>query len=205
MKIRFVVTVALVFSCLTAQAQGVRWAGKVDIDVPNFLHAPDDRGAGAGPGPTLSDFSPTFRHPRLASLLRVPDAVLARADVIAFEGNGPSRAGLEGGWESSIWTFTDGTNTYVAKFNELVGKSSDPSVIGNGNIDGNAYRSFFGICSPNPQNLAVGYILFDLDGVRPRVNVTSPNFQIRIQNRGGPGFGEGQPDPDAVGVLTKCP
>ena len=213
MKTRFVLTVAFFCACLTAQAQAVRWAGKVDVVLPNLLHAPDDRISAVSSGPTLGDFSPTFRYSRLSSLLRVSDRDWARADVIAFEGNGGHGAGVEGGWESSIWTFTDGTNTYVAKFSELVGRSSDPSVVANGSIvgadgtvssGGDAYRAFFGICSPNPENKVVSFILFDLDAVRPRVDYNSPRFQVRIQNR-APGFGEGTPDPDAVGVITKCP
>ncbi|HJQ38709.1 MAG TPA: hypothetical protein VKB93_16360 [Thermoanaerobaculia bacterium] len=188
-------------------AQGVRWAGNVAGGSANALHAPDDRHAVAGPPLVLSDFSPTFRYVRLAALLRVSDAALARADVIAFEGNGGHGAGVEAGWESSIWTFTDGTNTYTANFNEKVGRSSDPSVVATGPITGDAFRAFFGICSPNPANAVVGYILFDLDAVKPRVDPASPRLRITIQNGFRPDrtFGEGTPDPDAVGVLTSCP
>lgn len=215
MKPRFVFTVVFVLltgSSLSAQTQAVRWAGNVDILVPNVLHAPDDRNVGVNPAPTLSQFSPTFRYSRLSSLLRVSDRDWARADVIAFEGNGGHGAGPEAGWESSVWTFTDGTNTFVVRFNELVGRSSHPSVVANGSIigtdgtissGGDAYRSFFGICTPNPQNKVVSFILFDLDGARPPINVASPNFKVKIQGRSG--FGEGTPDPDAVGVISRCP
>ena len=96
----FVLLVSLM-TCLgltiPALAEGVRWAGNVDVARPNILHAPDDRITPVDPAATLSDFSPTFTYPRLMNLLRVSPSDWGRADVIAFEGNGGHGAGAEGG------------------------------------------------------------------------------------------------------------
>jgi hypothetical protein len=201
----------------SVQSQTIRWVGMVsEPSRSDMLHAPDNRltTVGVVGGITVKDFGPVMRYSGLAALLGVPESVLARADIIAFEGNGGGGAGVEGGWESSKWTFTDGSNKYVAKFNEKVGKSSDASVIANGCIKGadgkctsggNAYRAFFGVCSPDPQGLVVSYILFDLHSVRPAINTTSSKFAITIENLPGGSFGEGTPDPDAIGVFTACP
>src|SRR5688572_12970431 len=119
-------SVLLIFTLLIAgavQSQVIRWAGMADVTRPNALHAPDNKFTFGLPI-TVSDFGPGMRYSGLARLLGVPRRELARAEVIAFEGNAGGPAGVESGWESSIWTFTDGVNTYVAHFNEKVGRSS---------------------------------------------------------------------------------
>lgn len=213
-RITLALAVAWITSSMAMSAQGVRWAGRVDVALPDLLHAPDDRTIDVALTPTLSSFSPTFRYPRLPAFVRVSARDWARTDVIAFEGNGGHAVGPENSWESSTWTFTDGTNTYVAKFNGEIGRSSDPSVVANGSIigvdgsissGGDAYRAFFGICTPNPDNRVVSYILFDLDAVRPRVNAASPTFRIKIQNGPPRSINVTTPDPDAVGVVATCP
>lgn len=202
----------------SVQAQGVQWAGEVDPIVShrvNILHAPDHRYPPLGTPLTVRSFGPTMRYPGLRNLLGIPLKEFKRADIIAFEANGGSGAGLERGWESSIWTFTDGTNSYVVKFNELVGRASDPAVVATGSIRGAdetifsggvAYSRFFGMCCPDSSALVVSYILFDLDAVSPAVDVESPNFSITIANGFVPdgSFGEGTPDPDSIGILTQC-
>lgn len=197
-------------------AQGIRWAGAVDNGHFNVLHAPDDRFAPASPALRLSDFTPVFSYPNLRSLLRISEKDWARADIIAFEGNGGHGAGVEGGWESSKWTFMDGTRTVVVEFNERIGRKSHPSIIATGSVigadgtvlsGGDAYRRHFGICSSNPANKVVSFILFDLDAAVPRVNPTAAGFTIQLQNghKSDGSFGEGTPDPDAVGVIASCP
>lgn len=202
----------------SVQAQGIRWAG--DVDPPtslrvNILHAPDNRYPPLVTPLTIRRFGPTMNYPGLSILLGIPLKELEKADIIAFEANGGSGAGLERGWESSLWTFTDGTNRYVVKFNELVGRASDPAVLATGSIrgvggsilrGGMAYSKFFGMCCPDPRGLVVSYILFDLDAVTPAVDVRNPTFSITIANGFVPdgSFGEGTPDPDAIGIVTKC-
>lgn len=194
--------------------QGVRWPGAVVPFQPTVLHAPDNRFGGPAPDPvTVSDFGRAMQHPGLQRLLGVPQDEFDRADVIAFEGNAGGAPG-QGGWESSIWTFTDGTNSYVARFNENVGRASDPAVVATGSLVGpdgtissgnTAYSEFFRMCCPDLSNPVISYILFDLDAVSPAVDTNSPSFAIKLEV-GFPIFGpEGSPDPDAIGILTKCP
>ena len=217
--------------CFTTsvQAQVIRWAGRVDVggDRVSILHAPDDRFISLAPPITVSDFgfnpsapAPGMRYSGLARLLGLPDSVLAKADVIAFEGNGghPGGAGISNGWESSIWTFSDGINSHSVRFTELVSPSQYPTLypalIANGSIrgadgtfssGGNAYNAFFGMCPPNPG--VISYILFDLDAIRPAINTASPNFSIRVENgfTADKKFGEGTPDPDSIGIFSSCP
>ena len=214
----FLSAVAMLFLGCTGTAartqQGVRWAGDVVPFQPKVLHAPDNRYAGPAPDPvTVRDFGLVMQHPGLQRLLGVSQDELDRSDVIAFEGNGGGAAGPSAGWESSIWTFTDGTNSYVARFNEHVGTASDPAVVATGSIIGSdgtassgnrAYSKFFRICCTDLSNPVISYILFDLDAVSPAVDTDSPSFAIKIEV-GYPLFGpEGSPDPDAIGILTRC-
>ncbi|MFN2577622.1 MAG: hypothetical protein ABR607_08030 [Pyrinomonadaceae bacterium] len=206
----------LFLTALTTSAQAVRWAGDVSPGRVNILHAPDNRFTSVDPPLTATDFGPVMRYEGLARLLGMPERELAKADVIAFEGNGGSGAGIESGWESSTWTFTDGTHTYVAKFNETVGHTSDVSIIATGSVKGadgtifsggDAYRAFFGICSPDPSTKVVSYILFNLHSLRPAIDAASARFTIKLENghRADGSFGEGTPDPDAIGILSSCP
>jgi len=211
----------------------VRWATIVDNPVTgrsNILHAPDNEITPVDPPLTITAFGPAMRYRDLGGLLsRVSPADLARADVIAFEGNGGSPAGIDNGWESSVWTFSDGVTTRVVTFNECLGAAgSDPRIITTGSIigpSGNiftgdiAYSSFFGMCSPNPNSHVISYILFDLHSISPGIDVNSRSFSIRIENYHtgtlpasdskanvcGPGLsGGGTPDPDAVGIFSRC-
>jgi len=212
-----------------AVGRGIRWAGNVDLPGSgrvNILHAPDGQYTTVDPALTVTQFGPPMSYPDLSRLMAaVPPADLARADVIAFEGNGGSGAGVDGGWESSRWAFSDGSTSRTVVFNECLGaRASDPRVIATGSIRGAdgrvtsgdaAYRSFFGMCSPDPTNLVVSYILFDLHSLRPAINTSSRSFAIKIENfhvgpAGSSGdcerghSGEGTPDPDAVGIFSVC-
>jgi hypothetical protein len=199
----------------SVHAQGIRWASSVDpigSGRENILHAPDNLITGAAPTLTMNGFGPTMRYSqrRLAEMLGVTEALLSRADVIAFEGNGGHGAGVDDGWESSIWTFGDGIGTRTVVFNELVGASphpgSDPAVIATGSITNVPYSRFFGLCSPDPTNFIVSYILIDLHSTGTVIDTTSPRFTIRLENgrRDDGSFGEGTPDPDAVGIFSNC-
>jgi len=219
----FVLT-ALAVLCLgtRVQAQVIHWAGKVDVGRVNIIHAPDYRLTSLPV--TITEFrtfgdppAPGIRYSGLARLLGLTERVLARADVIAFEGNGshPGGAGISNGWESSTWTFSDGINSLTVRFNELVPPAQYPTMypalVANGSIRGadgqfssglNAYTAFFGMCPAGPG--VISYILFDLDSIKPAINTASPNFSIKVQNAGGPASGEGTPDPDAIGIFSSC-
>jgi len=212
---------AMLFVSISVSAQDIRWGGVVNpgggSERENILHAPDHRYTAIDPPLTVSFFvsasrgvlntragvnPSTMRYTGLARLLGIPEATLARADVIAFEGNGGAGAGVDVGWESSDWTFTDGVNTRRVRFNEEVGASrSDPSVIATGTIDSTAYSSFFGMCSPDLDNPKISYILFDLHSTGPVVDTKRTEFSVTIANGKGR---QGSPDPDAIGVFVSC-
>ena len=182
--------------------QLIRWAGE---SVPsdglrsNILHAPDNAYTTFSAPVTVRNFGSVMRYKNIHRLLGVSREVPARADVIAFEGNGGSGAGPFNGWESSVWTFSDGTNTRTVSYNELVGPASDPAVIATGTFENADYRTFFGMCTPNPSKIS--YLLFDLHSTSPAIDTESPNFSIYITNSI---FGEGTPDPDAIGIFSAC-
>ena len=191
----------------SADAQVVRWAGEVDVERPGVLHAPDAAVSPVDPPLTLSRFGSGFRYAGLAQLLGVSPHVLANADVIAFEGNGGHGAGVNNGWESSVWTFSDPTHTYVARYREtqpVGGPGNDPAVVATGSITAAAYRAFFGMCPPTSgdPDAVISFILFNLRSVRPGLDTHHPSFSIRIENFTTDG--EGTPDPDAVGILSTC-
>lgn len=177
------------------------------------LQEPDGRVVTLGSGDELFLSHPgtARRYPGLSALLDVSAEELERADVIAFEENGGNGAGVDRGWESSIWHFSDGVNSYTAYFDEEVGVSSDPSILRTGSVlddddtiwhGGDSYAAFFGMCSADEVDEVVSYILFDLDAVGSLVDVTSSSFTIVVE--GDESAGEGTPDPDAIGVLRSA-
>ena len=212
----------------SAPPRSVRWAANVDPSASgrlNIIQAPDNRATPLAPPLTITEFGPAMRYRNFGSLLSdVLVADLARADVIAFELNGGGTAGIDAGWESSVWTFSDGVNTRTVTFNECLGAAgSDPRIVATGSITGAggsiftgnaAYSAFFGLCSTDTNNPVVSYILFDLHSLSPAIDINSPSFSIRIENyhTGAPGdpacgpglSGEGSPDPDALGIFSTC-
>jgi hypothetical protein len=203
---------------LAAAAQGIRWAGSIDsTGHVNLLHAPDGRFTSIEPPATAGDFSPVMQYSSLARLLRGTRCDLSRADVIAFEGNGGHSAGVENGWESSVWTFSDGATTRTVEYDAVVGRASDLSIVCTGSIlgaDGKegtgavAYAKFFGICPGADLGKVISFILFDLHSKKPAVDVNSPSFTVRVANRPrDPAVmgDSGTPDADAIGVLAACP
>jgi hypothetical protein len=208
---------AILCLAASAQAQDIRWAGVVNPSASereNILHAPDNRITAVDPPLTISGFLPGFRGPLdtaaniypstmhysgLARLLGVSESLLARADVIAFEGNG----GGYGTWESSEWTFTDGVNTRRVSYDYRIGPfprpGSDPTVIATGDIDNTAYSAFFGLCVASRDGAKMSYILFDLHSTAPVIDVRRQAFTITLANGR-----DGSPDPDAIGVFGSC-
>src|SRR3954470_8436538 len=150
---------------LAVNAQDIRWGGVVNpgggSERENILHAPDHRYTAIDPPLTVSHFTPspgpgrgvlntaagvyptTMHYTGLAGLLGISDKMLARADVIAFEGNGGYGPSTTVGWESSDWTFSAGTNTRRVSFHTLADGSprpgGDATVIATGTITSTAY------------------------------------------------------------------
>ena len=219
-----IIALSATLSLVTSvQAQDIRWGGMVSptgSERENILHGPDHRYTAVDPSLTVSSFVPgsvgilnteanvfpsTMHYSGLAGLLGVSDAILAQADVIAFEGNGGGAPGPDGGWESSDWTFTDGINVRNVRFNELVGAfpspGSDPSVIATGSITSSAYSAFFGMCSSDLDNPVISYILFDLHSKGTAIDTRRPGLSITVANGSG---GQASPDVDAIGVFVPC-
>jgi parallel beta-helix repeat protein len=186
-----------------ADASFVFWAGtaldRLGFPIPQLIGAPDAQIIGLNPASpvTLGSFTHGTPYQGLAQLLRVSPASVADANIIGFEFNGGG-APPGGGWESSEWTFSDGTNSLTVRFNEVTGTATPSSaLVANGSITGAEYAAFFGIA---PVEGVVSYVMF---AVPPPIDVSSPSFTVKVEALNGvPGFGEGAPDPDAIGVLA---
>ncbi len=198
-RVLFLSASVLVAMPFRSEAVTIGWGGEVSPPFQTqILGAPDGVFTGVDPALTVGRFGPAVSYSGLAALLGIPESTLAQADVIAFEGNG-GHAALSGGWESSAWTFSDGTTSRIALFNEVtgaldVGSSADVALVVNGSLTGSAYDAFFGI-TPDPTQLVISYIMFNL----PSVLSTDAAFTVTLGNRLG--VGEGSPDPDAIGVV----
>jgi parallel beta-helix repeat protein len=183
-------------------ASSILWAGTaVDqhgAPIAQLVGVPDGQIIGLNPGSfaSLGSFAQATAHPGLAQLLGVSTGTLARANVIGFELNG-NGAPPGGGWESSEWTFSDGTNALIVTFDEITGTASPPAaLVATGSVIGDAYDAFFGIAAGSP---VVSYILF---AVPLPVDVASPSFTVKVRGLHGFLGGEGAPDPDAIGVVS---
>jgi len=173
-----------------------------------------------GMGATLTGFRGRF-YTGLSALLSavthgdaVTPAMLATADVIAFEVNGGSPA-PSGGWESCDWYFSDDVNPVLSvRWDEAVGAARDPHILATGSISGAAYSAFFGFPPAaflglgiktedlRPEDLVISFLLFSL---RPEIDTASPFFRIQLSGSGLPveaGVRECTPDPDAIGILA---
>lgn len=205
----------------------ILWADKIGESAggghpAQMLGVPDANGYGlsAGMSATITEFRHRI-YSGLSELLgmvtsgdRVTPAMLASADVIAFEGNGQSPA-VSGGWESCDWSFSDGVNRPLSvSWDEALGAVRDPHILANGSITGAAYSAFFGFLPSNfqswgiqledikPEELVVSFLLFRL---RPEIDTASTSFQIKISGSSLPpqsGVRECTPDPDAVGIIA---
>lgn len=190
------------------QSRLVSWAQKFlggDGNGVHALAAPDARTNTLG-AMQVGAFGGGRAYPGLAALLGVSDAVLARADVIAFELNGGS-PGESGGFESGRWVFIDGVNPpHEIDFDATRDWRTIPGVIANGTIGGGStrevsganYSRFFGIVPET--DVFVSYILFDLP---PAVDASAPSFSVKVSSFAG--AGEASPDVDAIGVLSCAP
>lgn len=174
------------------------WAGNVDsssnVSNPdNALNAPNGTLAGFGAtGSTSTAAFSAFGNSNtqteassFAALLGISESVLSQAEFIAFEYNGT--AGIA--FESSTWTFDDGTNQSVVSYTQ---GQTDRGISALGNIAINDFESFFGFNS----TLSGGdfaYIAFDLDGL----DLTSINVSIEAA-----GVGTQSPDIDAMGKIA---
>ncbi len=200
----------------------IRWAGESNISGArgsNVLHAPNLSFSTFDPTMSLTNFGYPMRYSNLEKLLGVTKEVLAKADVIAFEGNGCGGAGQFNGWESVIFNISDGSNSRTVSYNESKGPVSDSTILATGSIETEKYGDFFGMCNLKKEITMcqtkgwegkptyISYLLIDLDVGTPMINKESASFSIQATNafRADGSFGEGTPDPDAIGIFTSCP
>ena len=172
-----------------AQMLGIGWATKASQPAASAsLSTPDGQGAPWGNTTSINTWSQfseaaILQAPELASLLNVSLSTLQAGDVLIFEAN---RLGYKDGFESSIWTFTDGASTEVVD-------TTGSQALASGNVSSGAdYSSLFGLSS-DPQD-QIAYVLIDLHLVNPY----AAGFNVQVS------MGTGQvntPDPDALGVL----
>jgi hypothetical protein len=214
--------------CMAAGDANISWATTLESSAgghgPNVLGKPDYGFATIGRYANVwaKDFKPPVLYRDLLSLLNgsfagssittpITEADLRRYDVIAFEGNGGSPAGA-GGWESGIWLFSDLYRAYAETFNETTGvgtiTSGRRARFKTGSIYCYQYQAFFpGASAPcgNAKDV-VSWILIDVPN---DINVRSPHFSVWLSGvnpfwpYADPVMGEGAPDPDAIGILSR--
>jgi hypothetical protein len=148
---------------------------------------------------TYGAFGTTISYDRnsLASLIDVSLGTLADADFIAFDANGVD-AGA-GQFETSVWTFDDGTTTLVHNHDFFDG-SNGPVLANNELVDvGSSYNSLFGTSFANGQDF--GVILFDLSD--SGIDTANPNFEVTLRGGGTPGTGA--PDVTLLAITNAVP
>ena len=188
-------------ACASGAPNVVLWARTVvasNADNPeNARGIPGDDAAGVvwenSDYLKVGDFSGGF-HAGLADVLGVDEAVLAQADVIAFEANGPNEPQE---FENSWWWFSDGVGN-VSVYHDDRPDHDPPEVVASGAIDTAAYSMFFGESDP----AAINYS-FVLLSVPATVDITSPSFTIRL---GGLNILDtvGSPNPTGIGILARA-
>lgn len=136
-----------------------------------------------------------------ASALGMTDAQLLGYDLIAWEANGGAPAS-GGGWESVNLIFTDGALTISTQFNEITTMGTNPAIgLTTGSITGAVYNALHGTSVAGDS--VWSYLLIDLPAY---MNTASSSFAVAIAATGAvPGYGEGTPDPDAIGLLSAIP
>ncbi|HEX2295711.1 MAG TPA: M64 family metallopeptidase [Actinomycetota bacterium] len=160
-------------------------------------------------GATFGDFGESRGryYPRLVELLGASPPVthnpvrpedFARADVVAFERNGPGPA-PSGGWERCDFVFTDAVTSVSVSVDDSAGAALDPHVLGNGSITGSAYKNYFGVTSGDPiaDGEVISFLLFAL----PELNKDHPNFTVEVRGRAPGETASFTPDIDAIGLL----
>ncbi len=206
-------TFALVLSAAGASAQSVAidWAGSSSAaGTASILNAPDGAVVTLGTGgTTLAAFGGQTSHSLggLAALLGINASLLGPNQVIGFEYNGGG-APAGGAWESSVWTFNDGSNTRTAMFDELTGlldpgSSPDVLLVASGTFASSGaggYSAFFGF-APSLPDSRVSFVIFQL---LTSIDATNPAFNIHVAGASIAGH-QGTPDPDAIGVIRSVP
>lgn len=187
----------------------IRWGTTVvDANAPspnNVLGLPNGNFSAVGSFQYLwvRNFERKRAYLSLAKFLGVSDIDLARADIIAFEGNGGAAAsGL--GWECSTWFVSDLRRAAAETFDETVGLGTITTGrrlrFKTGDMLGADYGACFGVAVAPTEHFS--WILIDVPN---DIDVLSPNFSIWVSGADvhpGAGGDEGTPDPEVIGVLN---
>lgn len=186
-----------------AQAASISWATQATSfggGAPGVVGSPDSIVENKAAW-RATQFSGTVSYGGLAQAMGLGQSQLANYDVIAWESNGGSPP-AGGGWESASWAFSANGVGVGVEFNEVTGSGDllEVSFL-TGSITGAQYNALFGTSVPQAE--AWSWLLVKL----PReIDAHAASFAIdfaAIGNR--PGWGEGSPDPDAIGVLSSVP
>lgn len=148
-----------------------------------------------------SRFNDPVHYVSLAQTLGLSEARLAGYDLLAWEANGGSPA-ASGGWESSAWVFSANGASVAAEFNEVTGAGNAPGTLFlTGSITGAQYNALFATSAPPAE--VWSWLLIKAPA---SIDAHAPDFAVDFAAIGGrPGWGEGTPDPDAIGVLASVP
>lgn len=197
------IPLALLLAAAAGLAQAdvqVDWAGTalgLGLPLPAAAGAPD--GATASNDVLLMQFDQRTTVLGLGAALGMGDAgLVAGWDLIAWEANGGSPA-RGGGWESANWGFQANGRSISTMFNENTGASLNPDIhMLTGSVSGATYNALFGTSVPAGE--VWSYLLVDLPAY---LGPLGPGLRVAVGGTGSvPGFGEGTPDLDALGLLA---
>ena len=136
----------------------------------------------------------TYNTSEFLSFLGVSQGIIDKTDFIAFDANNGGS-----GFEDSIWTFDDGSNslTHIHNYLDL---PNGPVVANIGLFDvGDIYNSLFGTSFSSTTD--IGVILFDLSDFG--IDTSASNFQVTLQG-GGTSCGTECPDVMQMGVVSRA-
>lgn len=197
---------ALISACALfnpAQAASINWATQATgfgHAAPGIVGSPDSI-VESQPASRATQFSATVSYGGLAQAMGLRQSQLANYDVIAWESNGGSPP-AGGGWESASWAFSANGVGVGVEFNEVTGSGDllEVSFL-TGSITGAQYNALFGTSVPQAE--VWSWLLVKLP---PEIDAHAASFSIDFAAMGSrAGWGEGSPDPDAIGVLSSVP
>lgn len=197
----------------SAQAVPVAWSSVVtDATIPdaaNMLGVPDgvfavfyDGKASTIERATYSGFGAgdnvTYDSGSFSSLLGISQSQMLGGDLIAFEYTESS-----GIFETCDFIFGDGVHSALVRY-VRDSPSTDPMIIGSGDIKNATYASYFGLTGTWDNQRYFSYLLFDVDGYSA-IDPFAASFTVTVNAVGGGPKPLNHPDIDAIGRLEPIP
>jgi hypothetical protein len=169
------------------------------VDAANLLVTPNNTPVqySSSTQATYGGFHATaaYDSTALSSLMGVSAETLSRANFVAFDANNGG-----GGFEDSIWSFSDGVNS-INHVHDYADGPNGPVIANSSRFDvGAEYNDIFGTTYANSMDF--GVILFDL--AASGVDVNSPDFRVSLQG-GGLTCGYECPDVTFMGSVVPIP